>query len=95
MAKIGVDNQVSKDIIKNLIKKGFEIVHSAGDEPDDVWVDKALMKGATIIISPDVDIPILLDRLDASDVLWIDIPRGYKQKKLENYLVGKLLDCIK
>mgnify|MGYP001565599989 CR=1 FL=1 len=88
--KIAVDNQISKAIVKSLIKKGFHIVLRAQDEQDEVWVDEALMRGATHIVSPDIDIPNLLDRLDASDVVWIDVPRGYKKDKLENYLIGSL-----
>jgi riboflavin biosynthesis pyrimidine reductase len=85
--KIAVDNQISKDIVKRLIKKGYNIVLRAQDEPDEQWVEAALDLGANVIVSPDVDIPILLDRLGADDVRWIDVPRYKKKENLEKYLI--------
>ena len=88
--KIAVDNQISKAIVKNLIKKGYDIVLRAEDEPDVVWLQNALDLGASHVVSPDLDIPNLLDRMDASDVKWIDLPQRMKKDKLERYLIRML-----
>ena len=89
--KIAVDTQISRKIIKSLISKGYDIVLVAPPkEVDEVWVDSALLLGANCIVSPDLDIPLLLDRWGVDDVLWIDVPRHLKSDKLERYLIRRL-----
>lgn len=90
--KIAVDNQISYravETLKQLYK--FDIVFRAKDQPDEVWIEMALDRGATVFISPDVDVPNYLDRLDDAAIYkWIDVKQGLKKEKLISYLVKKL-----
>lgn len=89
--RLAIDNQISRLTVDKLRRK-FEIVIAVRDEPDEYWVDYALSNGADVFISPDLDIPNLLDHFD-SDAAWIDVPqnlRGYRQFDFIMKAIGKL-----
>lgn len=88
MIVLAVDNQISLRVVEKL-KLHFKVVLWASNAPDEEWVDEALSRGANTFISPDLDIPNILDRV-APDVRWIDVPQGLKQDKQFNYLMGQL-----
>lgn len=91
MLKIAVDNQISYNAIYGLKNRKFDVVLWAGDMSDEDWVDKAIGLGANVFVSPDVDIPILLDRmLPDEKIHWIDIPQGLKSKDQLRYLLTQL-----
>ncbi len=77
MIKIALDNQVSKDVVKRL-SSYYDVVVWAADRSDEDWVDEAMTLGAQYFISPDLDVPNLLDRYGYDDVFWIDLPQNLK-----------------
>jgi hypothetical protein len=67
---IACDNQVSKQYIDAFESHGFKVVTYAGNRADEDWVLEAIEKGAEVIISPDLDIPNMIQ--DIEDMYWID-----------------------
>lgn len=92
--KIAVDNQISYQSIQSLNDRGFLVVQRAFDLPDEVWVIEALKKGAEFIVSPDLDVPNLLDRLNA-DAVWIDLKQGLKNKAQSVHIENKIKAILK
>lgn len=82
---LAIDNQISLQVV-NQLEQHYEVVLWAGDMSDEDWVDEALLLGANTFISPDLDIPNLLERL-APDVRWIDVPQGLPTAKQYDYLM--------
>lgn len=84
--KIACDNQVPLKYIQSLNKSGFEVVFRAQDEADEDWVRQAISLDAQIFISPDLDIPNLIQ--EYPDTFWVD----YKNpmRKAFNKLMTKL-----
>lgn len=76
---IACDNQVSKDFCKRFEKHGFAVVVYAGDRADEDWVFDAIGAGAEVIVSPDLDIPNMLDKYNV-DVDWIDYQSHRKDR---------------
>lgn len=72
--KIAVDNQISQATVYQLGQK-YEVVLSAGNMSDEEWIEKALDLGATVFISPDLDVPNYLDKCEIP-YTWIDVPQG-------------------
>lgn len=79
--RIAIDNQVSNMAIAQLEKNGFVIVQKAQDLPDEIWVGEALNKKANFIISPDLDIPNILDRWSVDDCVWVELKQGLKKDR--------------
>lgn len=70
--KIAIDESVGVAMAKRIKSKGYEIVCKAGNaEPDDVWMKRALAAGAMFIVSPDLDIPSMIER-ENYPMVWID-----------------------
>jgi hypothetical protein len=86
--KIAVDTQISKGVVNRLNNTGYEVVYRASTEPDEVWVPAALDRGATVFVSPDLDIPRILDRVGV-DYKWIDVEQGLRSDKQYDYLVKR------
>jgi len=66
---IACDNQISNDNIYGFHMNGFHTVTKAGHRADEDWVEEAVIRGAKAIISPDLDIPNLIQ---FTDVVWIE-----------------------
>lgn len=86
--KIAVDNQIARSTVR-LLKSKYDVVIEAGDMQDEEWVDIGLSRGATIFISPDLDIPNYLDRVN-SDAAWIDVPQNLRERNQFDYLIKQL-----
>lgn len=70
--KVAVDESIGKDMASRIRAFGYEIVCVAGHaEPDNVWMKRAKDKGALFIISPDLDIPSIIER-ENYPMVWID-----------------------
>lgn len=70
--KIALDQSIGHVRAQQLKKLGYEIVcRAVGSEPDEIWLKRALDAGALYIISPDLDIPCLIERLNYP-MIWID-----------------------
>lgn len=91
MKILAIDNQISKRVTDKL-SIYFKVVMWAGDKPDEIWVEEALDLGANIFISPDLDIPNMLEKLE-SDAIWIDVPQGMPSNEQYIYL-NKILKNI-
>jgi hypothetical protein len=81
--KLAIDNQLGHKEYCELKSAGYDIIVEAGDRADEDWVIEAIDKGVDCIISPDLDIPNMLER-EYSDALWIDYTQEYRNsiKKL-------------
>lgn len=91
MLKIAVDNQISHKVVQQLKDRKFDVVIWAGDKTDEEWVYIALGLGATVFVSPDVDIPILLDKfLPEETIHWINVPQGLKSKNQLKFIIKRL-----
>jgi len=91
--KIAVDNQVSKQAVRQL-SKHHEVVLVANDSQDEVWVDHALDLGAEVFVSPDLDIPNYLDRVQ-SDAAWVDLPQGLRTEDQFSFLMKQIERLVK
>lgn len=87
--KIACDCQISKRTVELLKASKFDVVFRAHKEPDEVWIESALDLGATIFISPDLDIPLYLDKAEV-EYKWIDVRQGLKSSKQFSFLVKRL-----
>lgn len=78
MYLVAVDVNISNYIIGTLARSGDMIVCVAKiSEPDEKWLDRALARGAEVIISQDLDIPNLLDHWDEGKVRWFETVSDY------------------
>jgi predicted nuclease of predicted toxin-antitoxin system len=74
--KIAIDTCISIRTKEALEKVGHEVVCIASmSEHDEDWVSRAILSGAQVIVSSDLDIPNLLDRYD-SGMIWLELPQG-------------------
>lgn len=94
MIKLALDNQVSPSKARALKKHGFDVVVFARDRADEDWVSEAIGKEVDAIVSPDLDVPNLLDAYN-SDIVWIEYKSHVKNpfnflmqqlKVVKNYL---------
>lgn len=92
--KLAFDTQISKKTAHEMRMAGYDIVYHAKNEPDDVWIENALTKGATIFVSPDLDIPNYLDRMDVS-AAWIDVPQGMSGDMQFSHIARQILRLLK
>lgn len=91
--KLAMDIQISNKAIRELDKMGYKVVCRAlNSQKDEEWVAFALSKGANVFVSPDMDIPAILDRKEA-DTTWIGLPSGLKSKGQAEY-TSKRIDSI-
>lgn len=87
---LAVDNQISTKVVEKL-ERFYKVAIWAGDKSDEEWVEEGLNLGANIFISPDLDIPNLIDRLAPDEgIIWIDIPQGMARDKQFNYIVSQI-----
>jgi hypothetical protein len=87
--KLAIDNQISKYVVQRL-KQHYEVVRTAGNDPDEIWLNDALDLGADVFISPDLDVPNFLDKAKADDAVWIDVPQKLSIEKQFTFLMKKL-----
>lgn len=87
--KIACDCQISKRTVELLKANKFDVVFRAHREPDEVWIEAALDLGATVFISPDLDIPLYLDKSEI-EYKWIDVKQGLRSSQQFNFLVKRL-----
>lgn len=85
---LAVDNQISLRVVEKL-KIHYKVVIWAGNDPDEVWLEKALDLGADVFISPDLDIPNILEKI-APYATWIDVPQHLSKEKQFDYLISAL-----
>lgn len=88
MLVLAIDNQVSLGVVDQL-RQHYEIAIWAGKMSDEEWVDEAMCRGANVFISPDLDIPNLLDKW-FPEAKWIDVPQNMPRHKQFSYLMGQL-----
>lgn len=86
--KIAVDNQISLIVVDKL-KRDHQVVLWAGNQQDEEWIEDALDRGAEVFVSPDLDVPNYLDKID-SDAIWIDIPQGLPKGKQFDFITKAL-----
>lgn len=87
--KIACDCQISKRTVELLKANNFDVVFRAHKEPDEVWIEAALDLGATVFISPDLDIPLYLDKVEV-EYKWIDVRQGLRSGQQFSFLVKRL-----
>lgn len=70
--KIAVDESIGAALARRIEVRGYEIVARAGHaETDESWMKRALKEGALFIVSPDLDIPSMIER-ENLPMVWID-----------------------
>lgn len=62
--KLALDCQISFKGAKILNNSGHTVVYHARHEHDQLWVRRAVEKGAEVFISPDWDIDIMCNQLN-------------------------------
>ena len=62
----------------------------AHEEPDEVWFNQALDLGATIFISPDIDISLMVDKMDSPLYKLIEVPQRLSGIELMRFLRKRL-----
>lgn len=87
--RLALDNQISRKAAHQLRSMGFQVVYHARNEQDEIWIEAALSNGANIFVSPDLDIPNYLDKVDTSSV-WIDIPQRLGGENQASYIAGQI-----
>lgn len=102
--KIAIDVTVGKKNANYLKSIGYEIVCVAKmAEEDEVWLAKAYINGALFIISPDVDIPRIIER-KKYPMMWVEYPQNIKdikeelievvrrsiEFKMDNFVIGRI-----
>lgn len=85
---LAIDCQIGLKVVEQL-KQHYEIAVYASDKADEDWVNEALEYGANVFISPDLDIPNMLDQLNDSSI-WIDVPRGLNKPNQFDYINAKI-----
>lgn len=70
--KVAIDESIGAGLAKKIEGRGYQIVCRAGHaETDESWMKRALQAGALFIISPDLDIPSMIER-ENLPMVWID-----------------------
>lgn len=89
--KIAVDVSFPIGKSKDMAKYGYQVVTQARHaEPDEDWVCRALAQGAEVFISQDLDIPVILERLEVYDTVWMSVPQGLAGFKAVKHIINKL-----
>lgn len=87
-AKLALDTAVGQRRVTELIQLGYSIVVIAREsETDESWLNRAFVEGAQFAISPDLDVPRLIEQ-NNYPMIWINYPSD-KAK-----FVGDLVDYI-
>lgn len=84
---IAVDRQVSNIAIEYLENIGHYVVYCANHEPDNIWFDSALYKGADLFISPDWDISFLCNKHNKK---FIRLKQGLKGIDIGKFIAKKI-----
>lgn len=92
--RLALDNQISKKAAYEVRAAGYKVVYHASNEPDDVWIERALGQGATLFVSPDIDIPNYLDKNDIA-AGWVDLPQGMGGDIQAAYILKQITRIIK
>ena len=72
--KIALDQGVGKRKEEKLRQLGYDIVCVANHgEPDDSWMHRAFRNGANFVISPDMDIPKMIE-VEKYPMFWVNYP---------------------
>ena len=81
--KVAIDESIGAALAKKIEARGYQIVTRAGHaETDESWMKRALASEALFIISPDLDIPSMIER-ENLPMVWIDfLFAGYVNPKL-------------
>lgn len=70
--KVAVDESIGGALTKKIHERGYDVVVRAGHaEKDEDWMKRALAEGALFVISPDLDIPSMIER-ENLPMVWID-----------------------
>lgn len=70
--KVAIDESIGAALARKIAARGYEIVVRAGHaETDESWMKRALNAEALFIISPDLDIPSMIER-EGLPMVWID-----------------------
>jgi hypothetical protein len=70
--KVAIDESIGSALAKKIEGRGYQIVTRAGHaETDESWMKRALQSGALFVISPDLDIPSMIER-ENLPMVWID-----------------------
>lgn len=64
MARLALDNQISRNCAKALQRAGHEVVYHTRHEHDQLWFRRARELGANVFVSPDWDIDLLCNQYD-------------------------------
>lgn len=77
---------------RSLEYMGYKIVVVAAEsESDDSWVNRAFAAGARFVVSPDLDIPKIIE-LNRYPMIWINYPSN--DKNMADLLVKYIDDSI-
>ena len=70
--KVAIDESIGAALARKIESRGYEIVCRAGHaETDESWMKRALKANALFVISPDLDIPSMIER-ENLPMVWID-----------------------
>lgn len=87
--RIALDNNCPFITIEWLERAGHEVVYLAKEEPDEVWVDYAIQRGAVIYFSNDLDISNLLEKWDES-ATCIELPKNMNGLELARWITKRM-----
>lgn len=70
--KLAFDVSVRPEIIGGFVKKGCAVVCCAKEsETDHDFIYRAFLAGAEVIVSPDSDIGLIIDKLYPGEMEWL------------------------
>lgn len=91
--RIALDQSVGRRRAIDLIDLGYEVVVVArASETDESWMNRAFAEGAQFAISPDLDIPRVIENRNYP-MIWINYPSDQEEHKGD--LVGYIDNKIK
>jgi hypothetical protein len=104
MINIALDQSVGKIRAKELEKLGYNVVCIAEHGESDVdWMNRAFINHALFVVSPDMDIPKLIEK-EGYPMVWINYPSDVPELKdnlvqyihnrinIKRYMFGLLKD---
>lgn len=92
MINIALDVGVGRKRAKQLEEMGYKVVCVANHgEPDEQWMDRAFTSNALFVISPDFDIPRIIEK-EGYPMSWIDFPSNTPELKfsLVDYINNRI-----
>lgn len=94
--RIALDQAVGRRRAEELINMGYHVtVMAKGSETDGSWLNRAFTSGASFAISPDLDIPRLIEK-NSYPMVWISYPcdmpehRGNEVKYIDETIKFKM-----